>query len=60
VAARKGVECGKKNARAWANLAAVLIAMGRKDEAREAAGRSLEIDEGDEVGRRVWRESGDR
>jgi hypothetical protein len=34
--------------------------MGRKDEAREAAGRSLEIDEGDEVGRRVWRESGDR
>ena len=57
VAARKGVECGKKNARAWANLAAVLIAMGRKDEAREAAGRSLEIDEGDEVGRRVKRES---
>ena len=53
VSARKGVECGKKNARAWANLAAVLIAMGRKDEAREAAGRSLEIDEGDEVGRRV-------
>jgi hypothetical protein len=39
-------------------LAAVLIAMGRKDEAREAAGRSLEIDEGDEVGRRVKRESG--
>jgi Flp pilus assembly protein TadD len=30
-------------------LAAVLIAMGRKDDAREAAGRSLEIDEVDEV-----------
>ena len=58
VAARKGVECGKKSARAWANLAAVLIAMGRKAEARDAAGRSLEIDEGDEVGRRVMRDAG--
>jgi tetratricopeptide (TPR) repeat protein len=58
VAARKGLECGKKSARAWANLAAVLIAMGRKEEAQEAAGRSLEIDAGEEVGRRGWRESG--
>jgi len=32
--------------------------MGRKEEAQEAAGRSLEIDAGEEVGRRGWRESG--
>ena len=55
VAARRAVAIDARSAAAWANLASSLLMLGRLDEARESAVRSVALDPSDVVARNVLR-----
>ncbi len=47
VAARRGVKVATRHSGAWANLSGILIQLGKRDEARQALDRALELDPDD-------------